>query len=46
MDVQCQREIDLFISAIELNAPVVNMEGYGTINRELVTSVNISSYKY
>ncbi|XP_046804859.1 gustatory and odorant receptor 22-like isoform X2 [Lucilia cuprina] len=38
MNIQAQKEIDLFISAIELNPPVVSMEGYGLINRKLLTS--------
>ncbi|XP_065356369.1 gustatory and odorant receptor 21a-like [Calliphora vicina] len=38
MDIQAQNEIDLFISAIELNPPVVSMQGYGLINRKLLTS--------
>lgn len=41
MDSQAQKEIDLFISAVELYPPVVNMQGFGLINRKLLTSVNI-----
>ncbi|KAL9891472.1 gustatory and odorant receptor 22-like [Glossina fuscipes] len=38
LDVQTQKEIDHFISAIELNPPVVNLRGYALINRELLTA--------
>lgn len=40
LDLQTQREIDLFIIAIEMNPPVVSLRGYSDINRELLISVS------
>lgn len=40
VDLQTQREIDLFIIAIEMNPPVVSLRGYADINRELLSSVS------
>lgn len=41
LDLQTQREIDLFIIAIEMNPPVVSLRGYASINRELLISVSL-----
>lgn len=40
-DLQTQREIDLFILAIEMNPAVVSLRGYADINRELLSSVSL-----
>lgn len=40
IDQQTQREIDLFIQAIEMNPAIVSLKGYGNVNRELLTSVS------
>lgn len=39
LDQQTQKEIDLFIQAIEMNPAVVSLKGYAEVNRELLTSV-------
>lgn len=39
IDVQTQREVDLFIYAIDMNPAVVSLRGYASINRDLLTSV-------
>ncbi|XP_055678123.1 gustatory and odorant receptor 22-like [Lutzomyia longipalpis] len=38
VDQPTQREIDLFIQAIEMNPAVVSLKGYANVNRELLTS--------
>lgn len=40
VDQPTQREIDLFIQAIEMNPAIVSLNGYAEVNRELLTSVN------
>lgn len=39
IDMQAQKEVDLFIQAIEMNPAIVNLSGYGNVNRELLSSV-------
>ncbi len=39
VDHPTQKEIDLFIQAIEMNPAIVNLKGYANVNRELLTSV-------
>lgn len=38
VDQQTQKEIDLFIQAIEMNPAIVSLKGYANVNRELLTS--------
>ncbi|XP_037027029.1 gustatory and odorant receptor 22-like isoform X2 [Bradysia coprophila] len=38
IDQQTQKEIDLFIQAIEMNPAVVSLKGYADVNRELLSS--------
>ncbi|KAJ2949104.1 hypothetical protein O0L34_g6044 [Tuta absoluta] len=38
VDRPTQKEIDLFIQAIEMNPAVVSLKGYAHVNRELLTS--------
>ncbi|XP_037929999.1 gustatory and odorant receptor 22-like [Teleopsis dalmanni] len=38
IDIHAQQEIDYFILAIELNPPVVSLQGYSVINRELISA--------
>jgi gustatory receptor len=40
-DQPTQREIDIFIQAIEMNPAIVSLQGYGEVNRQLLTSVRI-----
>lgn len=42
IDQQTQKEVDLFIQAIEMNPAIVSLKGYANVNRELLTSVRIS----
>lgn len=46
VDLQTQREIDLFIVAIEMNPAVVSLRGYGNVNRELLSSVCSSHFMH
>ncbi|XP_059621633.1 gustatory and odorant receptor 22-like [Phlebotomus argentipes] len=38
VDQPTQKEIDIFIQAIEMNPAVVSLKGYANVNRELLTS--------
>ncbi|XP_031624857.1 gustatory and odorant receptor 22-like [Contarinia nasturtii] len=38
VDLPTQKEIDLFIQAIEMNPAVVSLKGYADVNRELLSS--------
>ncbi|EDS29118.1 gustatory receptor candidate 6 [Culex quinquefasciatus] len=38
VDLPTQKEIDLFIQAIEMNPAIVSLKGYAEVNRELLTS--------
>lgn len=40
IDQPTQKEIDLFIQAIEMNPATVNLKGYTAVNRELLTAVS------
>ena len=40
LDVPTQKEVDLFIVAIEMNPAVVSLRGYANVNRELLTAVS------
>jgi gustatory receptor len=41
IDQPTQKEIDLFIQAIQMNPAIVSLKGYANVNRELLTSVSI-----
>lgn len=41
VDQPTQKEIDLFIQAIEMNPATVSLKGYAAVNRELLTAVRI-----
>ncbi|GAB0092565.1 Gustatory receptor [Sergentomyia squamirostris] len=41
VDVDTQREVEMFLVAISKNPPTMNLDGFANINRELITS-NIS----
>lgn len=41
VDVATQKEIEMFLVAIDKNPPTMNLDGYANINRQLITS-NIS----
>lgn len=41
VDNPTQKEIDIFVQAIEMNPAVVSLKGYATVNRALLTSVRI-----
>lgn len=38
VDVATQKEIEMFLVAIDKNPPTMNLDGYANINRELITS--------
>jgi gustatory receptor len=41
VDIATQKEIEMFLVAIDKNPPTMNLDGYTNINRELITS-NVS----
>uniref|UniRef100_A0A1I8NQP4 Gustatory receptor n=1 Tax=Stomoxys calcitrans TaxID=35570 RepID=A0A1I8NQP4_STOCA len=41
VDTSTQKEVEMFLVAIAKNPPTMNLDGYATINRELITS-NVS----
>lgn len=41
VDIPTQREIEMFLVAIDKNPPTMNLDGYANINRELITA-NVS----
>ena len=41
VDTPTQKEIDIFIQAIEMNPAIVSLKGYADVNRELLTSVGL-----
>lgn len=43
IDHPTQREIEIFVQAIEMNPAVVSLRGYAEVNRALLTSVRIRS---
>lgn len=45
VDQPAQKEIDIFIQAIEMNPAIVSLSGYAEVNRALLTSVRIISNK-
>lgn len=40
IDTPTQKEIDIFIQAIEMNPAIVSLKGYAEVNRALLTSVS------
>lgn len=40
VDQPTQKEIDIFIQAIEMNPAIVSLKGYAEVNRALLTSVS------
>lgn len=41
VDTSTQREVEMFLVAIAKNPPTMNLDGYATINRELITTVSV-----
>lgn len=41
LDDDTQKEINMFLTAIDKNPPTMNLNGYTNVNRELITSVSI-----
>lgn len=44
VDKETQKEVEMFLVAIDKNPPTINLDGYADINRGLITSVSISSH--
>lgn len=42
VDSATQKEVEMFLVAIAKNPPIMNLDGYANINRELITSVGIT----
>ena len=40
VDTATQKEVEMFLVAIAKNPPIMNLDGYANINRELITSVS------
>lgn len=45
IDTPTQKEIDIFIQAIEMNPAIVSLKGYAEVNRALLTSVSRTTKK-
>lgn len=43
-DKNTQREVEMFLVAIAKNPPIMNLDGFTNINRELFTTVSIFEY--
>lgn len=43
VDKATQKEVEMFLIAIQKNPPTMNLDGYADINRGLITSVSFSS---
>lgn len=41
VDHPTQREIEIFVQAIEMNPAIVSLKGYAEVNRALLTSVSL-----
>lgn len=39
VDKSTQKEVEMFLVAIAKNPPIMNLDGYANINRELITTV-------
>lgn len=46
VDQPAQREIEIFIQAIEMNPAIVSLKGYAEVNRALLTSVSLPYPKF
>ncbi|GLV40378.1 Gustatory receptor 21a [Carabus blaptoides fortunei] len=46
LDEDIQKEINMFLTAIDKNPPTMNLNGYTNVNRELITSVMASMGTY
>lgn len=44
VDDPIQKEVEMFLVAIEKNPPNMNLDGYANINRELLTSVSLMDF--
>lgn len=42
VDRRTRQEVHMFLTAIDKNPPIMNLNGYANINRRLITSVRIS----
>lgn len=45
VDKSTQKEVEMFLIAIQKNPPIMNLDQYADINRGLITSVNLSEKK-
>lgn len=43
VDQPAQKEIDIFVQAVEMNPAIVSLKGYAEVNRALLTSVRIEN---
>lgn len=41
VDKRTRQEVNMFLNAIDKNAPIMNLNGYANINRKLISSVSI-----
>lgn len=44
IDLDAKLEIDFFIVALELNPAIINLKGYVTLNREVLSSVSYNQF--
>lgn len=44
VDMRTRQEVNMFLTAIEKNPPIMNLNGYANINRQLITGVKAFLY--
>lgn len=44
VDVRTREEVNMFLTAIDKNPPIMNLNGYANINRKLISSVSCIIY--
>lgn len=40
VDIRTRQEVNMFLTAIDKNPPIMNLNGYANINRKLISSVS------
>lgn len=44
VDQRTRQEVNMFLTAIDKNPPIMNLNGYANVNRKLISSVCISVF--
>lgn len=46
LDKETEKEVEMFLIAIEKNPPTMNLDGYADINRSLLSSVSREIFRF